>query len=118
MKKEFETEKHTDRSLTAPDELAELATLYDHYGVLMKDNKRDIFEAYVLDNLSLAEIAAENSMTRQGVYDVINRSRKKLREYEEKLHLIERDKKMRELIRTVSMDDDDRERLLRVIDEQ
>ncbi|MEE3467441.1 MAG: sigma factor-like helix-turn-helix DNA-binding protein [Eubacterium sp.] len=79
-----------ERSLTTPEELAELAALYDTYGNLLKDGQRDIFEAYVLDNLSLSEIAEEQGMTRQGVYDTINRSRKKLREYEERLGIIER----------------------------
>ena len=80
----------TERSLTAPDEIVALAELYDSYGALLKENQQEIFEAYVLDNLSLSEIAGEYDMTRQGVYDTINRSRKKLRDYEERLKIIER----------------------------
>ena len=117
MKKSSESDKNTDRSLTAPDELVELAVLYDHYGVLMKDNKRDIFEAYVLDNLSLSEIAGEYGMTRQGVYDVINRSRKKLREYEGKLRLIEREEKIVSIINGAQIDPTEKDRILAEIDE-
>ena len=80
----------SEHSLTAPDEIVALAELYDSYGALLKENQRDIFEAYVLDNLSLSEIAGEYEMTRQGVYDTINRSRKKLREYEDRLGIIEK----------------------------
>ena len=80
----------TERSLTAPDEIVALARLYDSYGPLLKENQQEIFEAYVQDNLSLSEIAGEYEMTRQGVYDTINRSRKKLREYEERLQIIAR----------------------------
>ena len=112
MKSSSQPNNEADRSLTAPDELVELAVLYDHYGVLMKESKREIFEAYVLDNLSLSEIAGEYGMTRQGVYDVINRSRKKLREYEEKLHLIEREGKIISIIDGAQMNPAEKERIL------
>ena len=90
-----------ERSLTTPEEMAELASLYDAYGNLLKDGQRDIFEAYVLDNLSLSEIAEEQGMTRQGVYDTINRTRKKLREYDEKLGLRKRSKEMDEIVNRI-----------------
>jgi predicted DNA-binding protein YlxM (UPF0122 family) len=92
----------SERSLTTPEEMAELASLYDTYGNLLKDGQRDIFEAYVLDNLSLSEIAEEQKMTRQGVYDTINRTRKKLREYDEKLGLMERSKGMESIIDSIA----------------
>ncbi len=91
-----------ERSLTTPEEMAELAALYDTYGNLLKDGQREIFEAYVLDNLSLSEIAEEQGMTRQGVYDTINRTRKKLREYDEKLGLMERSKGMETIIDSIA----------------
>ena len=90
-----------ERSLTTPEEMAELASLYDAYGNLLKDGQRDIFEAYVLDNLSLSEIAEEQGMTRQGVYDTINRTRKKLREYDEKLGLRKRSKEMDDIVNRI-----------------
>ncbi len=93
---------NNERSLTTPEEMAELAALYDTYGNLLKDGQREIFEAYVLDNLSLSEIAEEQGMTRQGVYDTINRTRKKLREYDEKLGLMERSKGMETIIDSIA----------------
>lgn len=75
-------------SLAEPDEIVELSTLYDFYGPLLKENHRMIFEDYVWNNLSLGEIAGQREITRQGVYDVVKRCRKKLREYEEKLQLV------------------------------
>ena len=95
-------QENNERSLTTPEELAELAALYDTYGNLLKDNQKDIFEAYVLDNLSLSEIAEEQGMSRQGVYDTINRTRKKLREYDEKLGLMERSKGMETIIDSIA----------------
>ena len=72
------------------DELLEFSYLYDFYGNLLKENHRMIFEDYVLNNLSLGEIAAERGITRQGVYDIVKRCRTRLKGYEEKLHLIEK----------------------------
>ena len=90
-----------EASLTTPEEFVELAGLYDVYGALLKDNQREIFEAYILDNLSLSEIAEEQGVTRQGVYDTINRSRKKLREYEKRLGLQRRSNAISERLQTM-----------------
>ena len=102
--------------MTQPSELAELATLYDIYGPLLKETQKAIFEAYVQDNLSLSEISAEFEMTRQGAYDTINRSRKKLREYDEELGLREKYARILELIDTADMDDINRTKLRDMIE--
>lgn len=77
-----------EKSLSEPDEIVELSYLYDFYGALLKENHRLIFEDYVLNNLSLGEIAREHEITRQGVYDIVRRCRIRLREYEDKLELV------------------------------
>lgn len=74
-------------SLTDLKEVVRLSYLYDFYGPLLKDRHRKIFEEYVLDNLSLSEIAGEYGITRQGVYDVVKRCSEKLENYEQKLNL-------------------------------
>lgn len=79
-----------ENSLRELDEIVELSILYDFYGALLKDNHRRIFEDYVWNNYSLAEIATQQQITRQGVYDTIRRCRTKLREYEAKLQLVEK----------------------------
>lgn len=79
-----------DRSLTTPEEMVELGVLLDVYGSLLKENQKEIMGAYVHDNLSLSEIAEEYGMSRQGVYDSINRTRKKLREFDSEIHLMEK----------------------------
>lgn len=76
-----------EKSLTDLDEVVRLAYLYDFYGPLLKDRHREIFEQYVLDDLSLSEIANEYEITRQGVYDIVKRCSKKLESYEDKLML-------------------------------
>ena len=70
--------------------------LYDFYGELLNEHQRKIFEAFVFDDLSLGEIAEEQDISRQAVFDLVKRSTKKLEEYENKLHLMERFLELRE----------------------
>ena len=72
------------------EEIVELSLLFDFYGEMLGDHKKQIFEDYVLNDLSLAEIADEEGISRQGVHDLIKRCDKILKEYEEKLHLVEK----------------------------
>ncbi len=64
--------------------------LYDFYGELLNDHQRNIYEDFVLQDLSLSEIALEYDISRQAVHDVIRRATKTLEGYEKKLHLIEK----------------------------
>ena len=68
----------------------ELSRLYDTYGPLLSDHNRVIFEDYVMNNYSLAEIASDQDISRQGVRDVVVRCSKKLRDYEARLGLLAR----------------------------
>lgn len=72
------------------EEIVELSILYDFYGELLGDHKKNIFEDYVLNDLSLAEIADEAGISRQGVHDIIKRCTKQLKDYEAALHLVEK----------------------------
>ena len=65
----------------------ELAYLYDFYGEMLNEHQQRIFEDFVLNDLSLGEIAAEEGTSRQAVRDLISRTCTELREYEEKLGL-------------------------------
>ena len=86
--------RSTPESLTDPQTLVKLAGLYDIYGELIKENSRDIFADYVLENLSLSEIAEDRGISRQGVYDSVVRTAKKLEEFEKKLGLHDRYEKL------------------------
>lgn len=83
------------------DNIVELSLLYDFYGALLKEHKREIFEDYILNDYSLSEIAVEKGMTRQGVYDIIKRSSKELRLYEEKLSLVHKFQKTKEMVNQI-----------------
>lgn len=70
--------------------------LYDFYGELLNEHRRSIFESYVLEDLSLSEIADINSISRQAAHDVVKRSVKALEEYETKLGLLKKFLSIRE----------------------
>ena len=72
------------------DEILKQSLLYDFYGELLTEHQKDIYEQFIVDDLSLSEIAKDAGISRQGVHDLIKRCNKILEEYEEKLHLVER----------------------------
>ncbi len=88
----------TEHGLNDLETRIELSFLYDFYGPLLKENQQKIFEEYMLEDYSLAEIAAEQGITRQGVYDTIKRCSRQLRSYEEKLGLAEKFRNQKEQI--------------------
>ena len=64
--------------------------LYDFYGELLTEHQKEIYEQFVLEDLSLGEIARDAGISRQGVHDLIKRCNKTLQGYEDKLHLVEK----------------------------
>jgi predicted DNA-binding protein YlxM (UPF0122 family) len=84
------------------EEIVELSLLYDFYGEMLGDHKKQIFEDYVLNDLSLAEIADEEGISRQGVHDIVKRCTKQLKEYEAALHLVEKFQNMKKKLTDVS----------------
>ncbi len=83
-----------------PDKF-EISVLIDNYGVLLTEKQRLIMEYYFNDDLSLAEIAENEGMTRQGVLDIIKRCKQTLFEYENKLQLIKKIGILKEKINSV-----------------
>ncbi len=61
--------------------------LLDFYGELLPERKRTVMDMYYNEDLSLAEIASEIGISRQGVRDMIKKSEEELFFYEEKLGL-------------------------------
>ena len=70
--------------------IVEQSMLYDFYGELLNEHQKRIYEDVVFNDLSPSEIAREEGISRQGVHDLIKRCDKILRDYEEKLHLVEK----------------------------
>jgi predicted DNA-binding protein YlxM (UPF0122 family) len=64
--------------------------LFDIYGGLLTERQRELFTSYYLFDLSLAEIAEPEGKTRQNVYEQVKKVKAKLIEYENLLHIREK----------------------------
>lgn len=67
-----------------------ISYLLDFYGDMLTQKQREVIGAYYNEDLSLAEIAQEWDITRQGVRDAIKRAEQQLFEMEERLGLARR----------------------------
>lgn len=85
------------------DEIVHLSILYDFYGELLNDHKKQIFEDYVLNDFSLSEIASEQGISRQGVYDIVKRCSQELKDYESKLNLVRKFQSIKEKINNIKI---------------
>lgn len=65
-----------------------VSVLMDYYGGLLTDKQKDAMELYYNQDFSLAEIAENMDISRQGVRDFIKRGEKQLEEFEEELGLL------------------------------
>jgi len=83
------------------DQTVHMGLLFDFYSQLLTDKQRLFFSLYHQEDLSLGEIAEQFGVTRQAVYDILRRSQKTLLNFEEKLGLIRRYTKQRELLETM-----------------
>lgn len=83
------------------DEILKQALLYDFYGELLNDHQKEIYEQFVLEDLSLSEIAQDAGISRQGVHDLVKRCQKSLEGYEAKPHLVEKFLKIKEEIQQI-----------------
>lgn len=72
------------------EEFVEQTLLYDFYGELLTEHQKQIYEDYIMNDLSVSEIADAQGISRQGVHDLVKRCRNILEGYEEKLHLVQR----------------------------
>ncbi len=72
------------------DEIYEKTILFDIYGDLLTDKQKELYSLYYLDDYSLAEIAEEKGISRQGVRDSVKKSYEHLLDYENKLSIMKR----------------------------
>lgn len=70
--------------------------LLDFYGELLSERKRSTMDMYYNEDFSLAEIAEQMGISRQGVRDIIKKSEEELIFYEEKLGLAKKMSKAEE----------------------
>lgn len=97
--------------------LLEQALLYDFYGELLTQHQKEIYEQFVLEDLSLSEIAENAGISRQGVHDLIKRCNKTLEGYEAKLHLVEKFLTIKKKVQSMNelLEDEREDRLIQRI---
>ncbi len=72
--------------------------LFDFYGELLTDKQKEYFDLHYNEDLSLAEIAMGEGISRQGVWDIIRRAEESMRRYEDKTGLVARFARSRTVI--------------------
>ena len=75
--------------------------LIDIYGELLTKNQLNVLEMYYMDDLSLSEIGENLNITRSAVHDSLKKGISILKDYEEKLKMLEKEDKKRELINKI-----------------
>ena len=70
------------------EKIIEKGILYNFYGELLTEHQRRIYEDVVYQDLSISEIAKEQGVSRQSIFDLIKRCDKILEDYEDKLRLV------------------------------
>lgn len=78
-----------------------ISILIDFYGEMLTDKQKDVMELYYNEDLSLAEIAEHEHITRQGVRDSIKHGEITLRELEDKLKMVDKFTKCSELFEQI-----------------
>ena len=81
-----------------------MALLYDFYGDVLTPRQKEFYDLYYNEDLSLAEIAENNGITRQGVRDVIVRAEAILTDLEDKTGLIKRFHAMQKQLQEVEQE--------------
>jgi len=76
----------------------EISDLYDAYSALLSEEQAVALDLYYNEDLSLAEIAEQTGISRQGVRDRIKHGESLLLFYEEKLHLCRKYQKTEEVL--------------------
>ena len=84
------------------ERLIRTGLLYDFYGGLLTDKQRKALELYYYEDWTLAEIAAEEMVSRQAIHDLIHRSERIMEEYETKLGLMERFLTQQDILKKMS----------------
>ena len=74
----------------AMEKKVSLSWLLAFYGEMLTENQREMARLYWEEDLSLAEIAQQYSVSRQSVHDTLSRTERQLAGLEEKLGLLRR----------------------------
>lgn len=80
------------------EKTSRIVDLFEVYGELLAEKQKNYVRDYYLYDLSLKEVAEEYNISRASVLDTIKQATKKLEEFEEALHLLEKRVKIRRIL--------------------
>ena len=80
------------------EELLYYCDLYDLYGSLLTEKQQEYFKDYYFNNLSFSEMAENYDVSRNAIFKQLHITTDKLEEYESKLGLLKKKKKLLEII--------------------
>jgi predicted DNA-binding protein YlxM (UPF0122 family) len=84
----------------------------------LTERQRELFSSHYCFDLSLSEIAEPDGNTRQSVYAAVKKVKEKLTEYENLLHLKEKNQKLKELATNIkAKDKETSDKILTIIGE-
>lgn len=72
----------------------ETGWLLAFYGPLLTERQQELLRLSCEEDMSLAEIAQQEGVSRQGVYDILHRATQQLYQLEEKLGMLKRFRRM------------------------
>ena len=81
------------------DKVIYLTNLFDYYGELLTDKQQAYFKYYYFDNLTLSEIAENESVSRNAVHKQIKDAENKLIHYESILKQYQNYAKIKDIIK-------------------
>ena len=82
-----------------------LIILYDYYEGLLNDKQKEYFSLYYFDNLSLSEISENLSVSRNAIHKSLKNIESLLFDYEDKLKIYNKTKKIEEIIKGSMVED-------------
>ena len=72
------------------EEKVRYGILLDFYGAALSERQRDIMQLYYGEDLSFGEIAQDLAISKQGVYDAVQKAKMIIEDLEQKLHFMQR----------------------------
>ncbi|MBF7083592.1 YlxM family DNA-binding protein [Desulfallas sp. Bu1-1] len=72
------------------DKVTMITLMYDFYGQLLTERQQKFIELYYGNDYSLGEIAENFGVSRQAVHDTLKRTENMLKNYEDKLRLVDK----------------------------
>ena len=99
----YDTSGVKEKTLTGEGTMdaLQMTLLFDYYGELLTERQRMCFDLRHNQDLSLAEIAQELNVSRQGVHDNLSRAEALLMNMEEKTGCVRRDLQCRKAAREI-----------------